>query len=119
MKENAAMSDAYLQNQSTPGHSQPVRETTVVYGRPMERKVHFSFRSPLFVPPYTHTTQQGTHVMHHAMISDSEVEVITSGSPLPFLFLPPFIHPSQWLDALTSAIDLVAGDNSFHRRDTP
>lgn len=34
--------------------------------------------------PYTHTTQQGTRVMHHAVISDSEVEVITLGSPLPF-----------------------------------
>lgn len=42
--------------------------------------------------PYTHTTQQGTRVMHHAVISDSEVEVITLGSLFPFFFfstLPP------------------------------
>lgn len=52
--------------------------------------------------------------MHHAVISDSEVEVITSPS-----FLSPSIRQTRQLDALMSAIDLVAGDNSFHRRDTP
>lgn len=64
--------------------------------------------------------------MHHAVISDSEVEVITLGSPLPFFFSPPLsphlLPPSTPLssfDALMSAIDLVAGDNSFHRRDMP
>lgn len=56
--------------------------------------------------------------MHHAVISDSEVEVITSGRPLPFLQHPP-PHRTLQLDALMSAIDLVAGDNSFHRRDMP
>lgn len=50
--------------------------------------------------------------MHHAVISDSEVEVITSAPSL-----PPFLPPPQ-RDALMSAIDLVAGDNSFHRSDT-
>lgn len=45
---------------------------------------------PSVCAPFTHTTQQGTHVMHHAVISDSEVEVITSGRPPPLLSsLPP------------------------------
>lgn len=39
--------------------------------------------------PFTHTTQQGTHVMHHAVISDSEVEVITLGGAPPPPRRPP------------------------------
>lgn len=57
--------------------------------------------------------------MHHAVISDSEVEVITSGRPLPFFSFLPLLAQTRRLDALMSAIDLVAGDNSFHRHDTP
>lgn len=70
---------------------------------------------PSVCAPLTHPTQQGTHVMHHVVISDSEVEVITLGSPFPLLFP----RTSQRLDALMSAIDLAAWDNSFHQRDTP
>ena len=32
--------------------------------------------------PLARCTRRGAHVMHHAVISDSEVEVITSGRPL-------------------------------------
>lgn len=56
--------------------------------------------------------------MHHAVIFDSEVEVITS-APALRSFLPASVRPAPQRDALMSAIDLVAGDNSFHRSDTP
>lgn len=100
----------------------PVRENTVVYGRRMERKLHFSFRSPLFAfPLHTHYTTGNT-------CNASRRDFWQRGGgnnfrkPAPFLTPNPLLPPSAPLSsfaALMSAIDLVAGDNSFHRRDMP
>lgn len=118
---NATVSDAYLQTKvrwdipACPWEHSGIWETNGA-------ETTFFIPFPSVCAPLTHTTQQGTHVMHHAVISDSEVEVITLGSPLPFFsssFPLPSIGPSQQLNALMSAIDLVTGDNSFHHRDTP
>lgn len=59
---------------------------------------------PSVCSPLTLTTQQGTHVMHHAMISDSKVEVITLGSQLNFFSLLMFyflFFPSSFPSAPT------------------
>lgn len=82
----------------------PVRQNSAVYERRMERKLHFSSRSPLL----THPTQQGTHVMHHAVISDSEVEVITLGRLL-----------RQARRSHVSHRSAGPGDNSFQCSDSP
>lgn len=84
------MSDAYLQTKvrrdtpACPWEHSGIWETNGA-------ETTFFIPFPSVCAPLTHTTQQGTHVMHHAVISDSEVEVITSGSPLPFFSFP--LHP--------------------------
>lgn len=82
------MSDAYLQTKvrrDTPAC--PWEHSGVCETNGAETAFFIPF--PSVCAPLTHTTQRGTHVMHHAVISDSEVEVITSGRPLPFL---PSLH---------------------------
>lgn len=88
------MSDAYLQTKvrrdtpACPWEHSGIWETNGA-------ETAFFIPFPSVCAPLTHTTQQGTHVMHHAVISDSEVEVITSGRPLPLFspLPPPSLHP--------------------------
>lgn len=91
------MSDAYLQTEVG-------RNAVAVRGKHWCKTETNGAESAFFIlffsvcAPLTHTTQQGTHVIHQAMISDREVEVITLGNPLSF-FSPPLLPPSQRLGA--------------------
>lgn len=77
------MTDAYLQTKvrldalACPQELSGIRETNGA-------ETAFFILFPSVCAPLTPTTQQGTHVMYHAMISDSKVEVITLGSELNF-----------------------------------
>lgn len=80
------MSDAYLQTKVCRNTRACPRERSGIWETNGAESAFFiPFLSVCAL--LTHTTQQGTHVMHHAVISDSEVEVITLGSTLPLLFL--------------------------------
>lgn len=90
-ERNAAVSDVYLQTKvrrdtpACPWEHSGIWETNGA-------ETAFFIPFPSVCAPLTHTTQQGTHVMHHTVISDSEVKVITLGSLLPFF--PPSLPPS-------------------------
>lgn len=108
-----------IYKQKYAGTLPPVRGNAVVYGRRMERKVHFSSPSPLFVRSLHYTTGNTCNASRRDFWQRGGGNNFRKHAPFTFpLFLPPS-RLSQWLGALMSAIDLVAGDNSFHRCDTP
>lgn len=114
------MSDAYLQNKSAPGHSRLSGRTQWYMGDEWSGNCIFHPVPLCLCSLYTHYTTGNT-------CNASRRDFWQRGggnnfrTPASPSFLPPSPPSRQTprLDALMSAIDLVAGDNSFHRRDTP
>lgn len=85
----AAMTDADLPTKVHDSPSRPRELSGICETNGAESVFFIPFLS--VCAALTLTTQQGTHVMHHTVISDSEVEVITSGRRSPLF--SPSLHP--------------------------
>lgn len=96
-----------IYKQKCGGTLSPVRQNSVVWETDGAETAFFIL-FPSACTALTHPTQQGTHVMHHSVISDSEVEVITLGRLL-----------RQARRSYVGHRSVGLGDNSFQCRDSP
>lgn len=107
-------------NKSMPEHSRLSAGTQWYMGDEWSGKCIFHPLPLCLCAPYTHYTTGNTcNASRRDFWQRGGGNNFRKHAPFTFpLFLPPS-RLSQWLGALMSAIDLVAGDNSFHRCDTP
>lgn len=107
-------------NKSTPGHSRLSVRTQWYMGDEWSGNCIFHPVPLCLCSPYTHYTTGNTcNASRHDFWQWGGGNNFRTPAPLLFRPPPPSARQTRRLDALMSAIDLVAGDNSFHRCDMP